>query len=39
MQTIGLSLPDWVIIAIYFAFILGIGLLPEPPSRSHDRRV
>jgi len=36
MQTIGLSLPDWVIIAIYFAFILGIGYYLKRFTRNAD---
>ncbi|HTX19915.1 MAG TPA: sodium:solute symporter family protein [Bacteroidota bacterium] len=36
MQAIGLSFIDWVIIAIYFGFVLGIGLYLRRYTLSHN---
>jgi galactokinase len=32
MPAIGLTIADWVIILIYFAFVLGIGIFGRPRS-------
>jgi SSS family solute:Na+ symporter len=36
METIGLTLVDWVIILIYFAFVIGIGLYLRKFTTSHE---
>ncbi len=36
MQFIGLTLPDWVIIALYFAFVLGIGFYLKRYTRDEN---
>lgn len=36
MEAIGLSLIDWVIILVYFAFVLGIGLYLRKFTTSHE---
>ncbi|MFA7420823.1 MAG: sodium:solute symporter family protein [Melioribacteraceae bacterium] len=36
MEAIGLSLIDWIIILVYFAFVLGIGLYLRKFTTSHE---
>jgi SSS family solute:Na+ symporter len=36
METIGLQLVDWIIIAVYFAFVLGIGLYLKKFTKSGE---
>ena len=36
MTTIGLTLPDWLIIVTYFAFILGLGYYLKRFTKSQE---